>query len=96
VHPFAEPPRGDGLYLFQRNSIHRTRCELLGKVKRWEHESARRRTAHEVREGRPVVFPEITSHDEHELDQLSGRLIEIAETCARNCIAERHAEVSEL
>src|SRR6266513_4784646 len=34
--------------------------------------------------------------DEHELDQLCGRLVEAAESWARDCIAERHAEISEL
>ncbi len=34
--------------------------------------------------------------DEHELDILCGRLVEAAESWARGCIAERHAEVSEL
>jgi hypothetical protein len=34
--------------------------------------------------------------DEHELDLLCGRLLEAAETWARACIDERHAEVSEL
>ena len=31
--------------------------------------------------------------DEHELDELRGRLIEAAERWARDCIAERHVEV---
>jgi hypothetical protein len=44
---------------------------------------------------RILVAPDGLPADEHELDQLSGRLIEIAETWARNCIAERHAEVNE-
>jgi hypothetical protein len=42
------------------------------------------------------VSPEHLPEDEHELDQLSGRLLEAAETWARGCIAERHAEISEL
>jgi hypothetical protein len=29
------------------------------------------------------------------LDRLSGRLLEVAETWARGCIADRRAEVSE-
>jgi len=45
---------------------------------------------------RILVADEGLPIDEHELDQLSGRLIEIAESWARDCIAERHAEVSEL
>ena len=31
--------------------------------------------------------------DEHQLDELRGRLIEAAERWARECIAERHVEV---
>jgi hypothetical protein len=42
-------------------------------------------------EVRPDQLPE----DIHELDLLCGRLVEAAETWARSCIAERHAEVSE-
>lgn len=34
--------------------------------------------------------------DEHEADELRGRLVEVAERWARDCIAERHAEISEL
>jgi hypothetical protein len=41
------------------------------------------------------VSPEQLPDDEHELDILCGRLVEAAETWARHCIAERHAEVSE-
>ena len=42
------------------------------------------------------VSPEQLPEDEHELDMLCGRLVEAAEAWARSCIAERHAEVSEL
>jgi hypothetical protein len=42
------------------------------------------------------VSPEHLPSDEHELDQLAGRLLEAAESWARSCIADRHAEVSEL
>jgi hypothetical protein len=42
------------------------------------------------------VSPEHLPSDEHELDRLCGRLLEAAETWARSCIADRHAEVSEL
>ena len=42
------------------------------------------------------VSPEHLPEDEHELDRLCGRLLEVAETWARACIADRHAEVSEL
>lgn len=41
------------------------------------------------------VSPDHLPDDVHELDQLRGRLVEAAETWARGCIAERHAEVSE-
>jgi hypothetical protein len=42
------------------------------------------------------VAPEQLPDDEHELDMLCGRLVEAAETWASSCIAERHADVSEL
>jgi hypothetical protein len=42
------------------------------------------------------VSPEHLPDDEHELDRLCGRLLEVAETWARGCIADRHTEVSEL
>jgi len=42
------------------------------------------------------VSPEQLPEDEHELDILCGRLVEAAEAWARSCIADRHAEVSEL
>jgi hypothetical protein len=42
------------------------------------------------------VAPEQLPDDEHELDMLCGRLVEAAESWARGCIAERHAEISEL
>jgi len=42
------------------------------------------------------VAPERLPDDEHELDMLCGRLVEAAERWAQDCIAERHAEVSEL
>jgi hypothetical protein len=41
------------------------------------------------------VAPDQLPDDAHELDMLCGRLVEAAETWARSCIAERHAEVSE-
>jgi hypothetical protein len=41
------------------------------------------------------IAPDQLPDDEHELDMLCGRLVEAAETWARVCIAERHAEVSE-
>jgi hypothetical protein len=59
---------------------------------------------HEIGEGteaslnqvRIEVAPEQLPDDERELDVLCGRLVEAAEHWAQNCIAERHAEVSEL
>ena len=42
------------------------------------------------------VSPDHLPDDEHELDQLSGRLLEAAEMWARGCIADRHAEISDL
>jgi hypothetical protein len=42
------------------------------------------------------ISPEHLPSDERDLDVLCGRLVEAAETWARACIAERHAEVSEL
>jgi hypothetical protein len=45
---------------------------------------------------RVQVSPERLPDDEHELDMLCGRLVEAAETWASSCIAERHADVSEL
>ena len=42
------------------------------------------------------VSPDHVPDDERELDILCGRLVEAAESWARGCIAERHAEVSEL
>jgi hypothetical protein len=42
------------------------------------------------------IAPEQLPEDEHELDMLCGRLVEATETWARACIAERHADVSEL
>ena len=42
------------------------------------------------------VAPEHLPEDPRELDMLCGRLVEAAESWARECIAERHAEISEL
>ena len=41
------------------------------------------------------VDPEYIPADEHEADVLAGRIVEAAESWARDCVAERHAEVSE-
>lgn len=59
---------------------------------------------HEIGEGseaslnqvRIEVSPEHLPDDAHELDQLCGRLVEAAEHWARNCIAERRVEISEI
>ena len=40
--------------------------------------------------------PDQLPDDERELDVLCGRLVEAADSWARSCIADRHAEVSEL
>jgi hypothetical protein len=58
---------------------------------------------HEIAEGSEVslnqvrieVSPEHLPDDEHELDELCGRLVEAAERWAQDCIAERSAEISE-
>jgi hypothetical protein len=42
------------------------------------------------------IAPEQLPDGEHELDMLCGRLVEAAESWAQGCIAERHAEISEL
>jgi len=42
------------------------------------------------------VDPDHIPVDEHEADVLAGRLVEAAEAWARECVADRHAEVSEL
>ena len=42
------------------------------------------------------VEPDHIPGDEHEADVLAGRLVEAAEMWARGCVAERHAEISEL
>ena len=56
---------------------------------------------HEIGEGseaslnqvRIEVSPEHLPDDEHELDELCGRLVEAAEHWAHACIAERRAEI---
>ena len=45
---------------------------------------------------RVEVAPEQLPDDEHELDQLCGRLVEAAEHWAQGCIAERHVDVADL
>ena len=42
------------------------------------------------------VDPEYIPDDEHEADVLAGRIVEAAESWARNCVAERRVEISEL
>ncbi|HUH22009.1 MAG TPA: hypothetical protein VLZ09_09080 [Gaiellaceae bacterium] len=39
------------------------------------------------------VSPEHLPDDEHDLDELCGRLVEAAERWAHECITERHAEI---
>jgi hypothetical protein len=52
-----------------------------------EHSEA---SLHQVR----IEFPgDGLPTDEHQLDELRGRLVETAERWARDCIAERHVEV---
>jgi hypothetical protein len=41
------------------------------------------------------VDPEYIPPEEHEADVLAGRIVEAAESWARECAAERHAEISE-
>ena len=41
------------------------------------------------------VDPEYIPADEHEADVLAGRIVEAAESWARGCVADRHAEISE-
>jgi hypothetical protein len=45
---------------------------------------------------RVEVAPEQLPDDEHELDQLCGRLVEAAEHWAEGCIADRHVDVPQL
>lgn len=42
------------------------------------------------------IDPSHIPPDEHDADVLAGRIVEAAETWARQCAAERHSEVSEL
>ena len=39
------------------------------------------------------VAPNQLPDDEHQLDEMCGRLVEASEAWARACIAERHAEI---
>lgn len=41
------------------------------------------------------VDPEYVPEDEHEADVLAGRIVEAAESWARDCVADRHVEISE-
>jgi hypothetical protein len=58
---------------------------------------------HEIGEGteaslhqvRIDVDPEYLPEDEHETDVLAGRIVEAAESWARDCVADRHVEVGE-
>ena len=59
---------------------------------------------HEIGEGseaslhqvRIEIDPSYIPEDEHEADVLAGRIVEAAESWARECVAERRAEISEL
>jgi hypothetical protein len=42
------------------------------------------------------VDPEYVPEDEHDADVLAGPIVEAADSWARNCLADRHAEISEL
>ena len=53
-------------------------------------------TEAQIDQVRIEVAPDHLPDDPHELDMLCGRLVEAAEMWAQSCIAERHAEVSEL
>jgi len=74
---------------------------LLTKVGEVSIVSERR---HEIGEGseaslhqvRVEVDPSYIPEDEHDADVLAGRIVEAAETWARECVADRHAEISEL
>jgi hypothetical protein len=50
----------------------------------------------EVHQVRIEVPNEMLPADDFEIGELAGRLVAIAERWATDCIAERHAEVSEL
>jgi hypothetical protein len=41
------------------------------------------------------VDPEYLPEDEHETDVLAGRIVEAAESWARECVADRRAEIAE-
>ncbi|HSB39088.1 MAG TPA: hypothetical protein VLD13_08370 [Gaiellaceae bacterium] len=56
------------------------------------HEIAERSEA-SLNQVRIEVSPERLPGDEHELDELCGRLVEAADRWARGCIAERHTEI---
>ena len=48
---------------------------------------------HQVRiEVDPSYIPE----NEHDADVLAGRIVEAAESWARDCVADRHAEITEI
>ena len=45
---------------------------------------------------RVEIDPEHIPADEHEADVLAGRIVEAAESWARTCAADRHAEITEV
>jgi hypothetical protein len=75
--------------------------ELLARVREVSIVSEER---HEIAEGseaalhqvRVEVAPADLPGDEHELDELRGRLLEVSERWARDCIADRHVDVADL
>lgn len=74
--------------------------ELLERV---SEVSIIREERHELAEGTEVklhqVRVEVSSGDlpgnEHELDELRGRLLEVSERWAQSCIADRHVDLAE-
>jgi hypothetical protein len=42
------------------------------------------------------IDPSYIPPDEHDADVLAGRIVEAAENWARDCVADRHAEISEI
>ena len=93
--------RGETSLHVERTEIENLARSLLPKVgevaivAEERHEIAENSEA-SLNQVRIEVAPERLPDDEHELDMLCGRLVEAAERWAQDCIAERHAEVSEL
>ena len=73
--------------------------ELLARV----HEvSIIREERHRIADGSEIALHQVrvevpvdnVPEDDHELDELRGRLIEVSERWAQACIADRHVDVS--